>query len=180
MLFAVVLSDDSLAQAHSCVVSGGRDMKGVYDQQISKHKPLQGVGRLRATGLCRPECRWVRRTWNTKGTEGGKAKVQVRTSSRKWKKPWRKKVLGKGTVSKDGLFLCYCSKCDCSEAASSVMDAMAPSISVSRQCWSAGDRNCLWGGMAAAGNEKGHPPACSFKSAVLVFARMLLCTTAQR
>lgn len=25
----------------------------------------------------------------------------------------------------------------------------------------AGDRNCLWGGMAAAGNEKGHPPACS-------------------
>lgn len=71
ILFAVFMSDDSLAQVHSCVVSGDRDKKGVCDQRISKPKPLQGVGRHRVTGLCRPACRWVR-TWNTKGTEGGK------------------------------------------------------------------------------------------------------------
>lgn len=152
------MSDDSLAQAHPCVVSGDRDMKGVDDQQISKHKPLQGVGKHRVTGLCRPACRWVR-TNKKRGKKPRSHSEQVPGME----KALKEKGLGlENCKQRESLPVCLYKVWlqwgsilgnECHGSQHQCLKA------VSLQ--GAGDRNCLWGGMAAAGNEKGHPPACS-------------------
>lgn len=64
---------------------------GSIFQSKSSCKAWRDRGLLVCAGLCVGEWRGI---WNTKGTVVEKAKDQVRTSSGKWKKPWKQKLLG--------------------------------------------------------------------------------------